>query len=499
MNELRTSAENIGVYRGFYNRQYNGGGRLVTSGAGYTDRENDDAVIKLITGNKKAGPFGELYLENRAKVIRYGDTFTVHTPGFYIYRNMRKRTKGKFSVILFTRVGTFDSWSIYDKLDRYGDSFAEFGIFGENELFSGEEFERSTLKCCIPYGGYGTPTSPVLLVADIYGQTLYTQLMSKILGTENVEEAAEEVVDEIRVESEYALFNGYIPVFASNNSVITVKSDGTVEDFKFPYSPDADPSSVAGNIKDGTAYWGRRSIMRHWNSDYDDYSPAEFIFYDEFKNEIVWCDQAQEEFAAFCDTNQKVMKASFDERTDRLHDDPLRDLFVGYLEAMSPIAFKEYMNDYFKKKGLPNLEVTEVWPAMCCGGKTVHDWDTGHSEFMTSKDMGYYIEVAYNGKKIIGGNSGTSFSWLAVKHQREKDRVRLIHSSRCQHISSWSKHTTDQGYAHWEISDWITGPMAEESRLKIGDCPAVFMGRDSTGKSRKKLAMETLRARMANL
>jgi len=83
----------------------------------------------------------------------------------------------------------------------------------------------------------------------------------------------------------------------------------------------------------------------------------------------------------------------------------------------------------------------------------------------------------------------------------EGDRIRLVHSSRCQHISAWSGRTdgaTDQGYAHWNISDWLGGPFAEAAKLDVEELPAIFMGNKLT-KSRKVKALESLRARIQRL
>lgn len=497
MKDIRFPAKQIGQVEGFYNQHYNRSYRNndYYSGYGSTDVANDDAVLKILAANKAAGPFGKVLTQNRAMVSRCNSSFSVYKPGFYIYKHLRKTSKAKYSVIFFLRKGNYMTHDIYEHMKNHGESF-DAGLFGEHPLFGGEDFEKSVLKGTIPIDIYRSPRTPTALLANTFALGIYEALMLELGGAEALGETGSEEV--IKVESEFALCNKLIPVFVTSDNVISLKSDGTVSDFVFKNAKKASTSRVYYNVVFGVSHFGPRSTKNHFCSG-NGYLPGEVVFYDPITDEVVWSDEAQNQLAAFISTNKKVIKASFKEYIEGKDNKPLKDLVKGYLGLMSPDDFKKYMTDYLTRKGFPSLTITEVWPAIMCGGYSKHNWKTDRGSFKYTKDMGYYVEVSLNGRQIIGSRSGSNFTYLCVKHEVKNDRIRLIHSSRCQHISSWSGNTTDQGYSHWEISDWITGPMAEAQNIKIGDCPAVFMGRNVAGKSRKKLAMEALRARLGNL
>lgn len=498
MKDVRFPASQIGQAEGFYNQHYNRTAHDSSSyynGYGKTDVGNGDAVLKILAANKAAGPFGKVLTNNRAKVTRYDSSITVYKPGFYIYKHLRKTSKSKYSVILFLQTGRYMTRYIYDHMRDHGENF-DAGLFGEHPLFGGDDFEKSALKGTIPVARYRSPKTPTALMANPFASSIFKALMLELGGAEVLEKTESE--EAIKVESEFALCNDLIPVFVTNEAVISLKSDGTVSDFVFKSAKKSGPARVYYNVVFGATTFGPRKNNGHFCSG-DGYLPGEVVFYDPVTNEVVWSDKAQNKLADFISANKKVIKASFKEYMEGKENKSLKDLVKGYLGLMSPDDFKKYMTDYLARKGFPSLKITNVWPGLMCGGYSKYNWKTDRGTFRYTKDMGYYVEVALNGRQIIGPNSGGNFYYLCVKHEVKKDRIRLIHSSRCQHISSWSGNTTDQGYSHWEISDWITGPMAESQNIEIGDCPAVFMGRDATGKSRKKLAMEALRARLGNL
>lgn len=175
----------------------------------------------------------------------------------------------------------------------------------------------------------------------------------------------------------------------------------------------------------------------------------------------------------------------------------LRTFVLDFFGLMSPDDFKERFNEYMRKKGFGCFKAENVIPGIHIGHYYSHDYYEEHTEVEETYDAGYHIDVSYNGELIIGFGSNIG-GFLFVNDEGE--RIRLVHSAWCQHVSSWSTYsadTTDQLYSQWEISDWLSGPYAERFSLKIEEAPAVFMGNTFRTEHRHKVdAIEALRARM---
>ena len=159
-------------------------------------------------------------------------------------------------------------------------------------------------------------------------------------------------------------------------------------------------------------------------------------------------------------------------------------------ELTSGDAFLERFNAYLKEKGLTSFSGVEAIPGEQYGKTYIFNWESDLGEYVNTRDMGYYVIVKYNKSIVIGPRKRCGF--LFVKE--EEGQIRLVHSSWCQHISAWSE-MTDQGYAHWEISDWLSGPFAERAKLSVKEMPAVFMG-NKIKKSVKVDALTALRGRL---
>ena len=202
----------------------------------------------------------------------------------------------------------------------------------------------------------------------------------------------------------------------------------------------------------------------------------------------------EDEFGSFCQENKEAINAGIESYQGGGALTPFIDGIKKLVSLSGPSEFKDKINAYFQSKGMFQHKVTDVWPATISGQWTYMDFTESCSKNNMTYDEGYYLVVSYKGRQIIGPLSNNTFSYVCVKD--EGDRIRLIHSSRCQHVSAWSSgKATDQQYDHWDIADWITGPMAEEAKIDVEEFPAVFMGNRLTETTKKK-ALDQLRARI---
>lgn len=492
MNSIKMKIASIlGYNRYDYNESYNNG---------HTDVENGDAILKVIKSNEKAGVFGKIFIDNKAEVIRNYDYITVSKPGFYIYKHLRRKTKQKFSVILFLSTGRYTSYDIYRKVDSYGEIFAERGLFGEHELLQGDGIELSSLKSCIPVcckTRRNGIRSPEALLEHEFGKKLFENLLANIQGISIEEESPveEEIEEEISIEIEQELFDGSIALLFGYNDVLAFNSDGTLSKYIIP-NVNQEQNVFYNTAVYSFRYQGIRLYRPHWSSR-GDYQPVELLFYNPNTEEFIWEDKIQDQFAAFAHKNRESLLSSYDElcSSNQINDDQaLRDSVNFFTTLKGPTQFKNDFQNYLVEKGL-NVKITDVWPSTIIGCWTKVNWTTKRSETFTTIDPCYYVQIEYNKKQIIGPTSRNTFTYLAVRE--EEDHIRLVHSSRCQHITAWSKNTTDQGYAHWEIYDWLSGPFAEEAKVKFKEVPVVFMGNKfKNSKTRKEQALQRLRERM---
>lgn len=455
------------------------------STSGFTDSENGDIPASIAAEIEASGKYAEIVNKYKAKVIRDGAYFRVYTPGLYTYKYLHKKTS--YTTILFTEPGSYTSNFIYNSIRR-GSAYFPNSVFGNIE---GKEFANSNIGKCFPVKRSGSFYN--------VDEVLRCEIVSAINNSiHNVPETTELLTD-FKFKTDNQLFNGLVAIMHFGSSVqsfalLSFLTDGTVKHLNFK---DID-STTEMNYSLKTTVINNIINLRECGvkSTYPCFSSSKHsagvIFYDPNLRGLSMNDLAREQFASYCADKNQIIKESM---TQLLGAENIPPIAFEIIDQIGPFSFIDYMNEYFRKKNMTSFEVFDVHVSTISGGVNRYNWETGYSNFEETFDACYYFHLKHKGREVISNKANTTFNWVAVKI--EGDRVRLVHSNRCQHISAWSKGVTDQGYSHWEICDWITGPMAEQAKLEIKEYPVVFSGRfDQNSENRRRAVLDRLRSNM---
>jgi len=437
-----------------------------------------DRLSELV--REQCSPVIEKFVkDNAAEVEIVGQSFIVAKPGFYKSINLKDRFK-TFDTIFFTEAGTYSFVSVYDNIRSNGDAFSQ-GIFGpvdslvRNNTFN--VYRVSSLNSCIP----GRETSPDSLLENDFAQELLGTLIRLI----NVDPTDKPL-----------LIHGKHKIY-----ICSADRRNRAQSFKKIYILRGDLSSERSSFGGTYEYYGRNipRLRRLFLSD-SQYGMQRFFpnFGKSTTGEFsVFFGNIKKKKASYFYMNSVIYNAVIeflienkDQILEGINSKKIKKGMNNIAELTSGDAFLERFNAYLKEKGLTSFSGVEAIPGEQYGKTYIFNWESDLGEYVNTRDMGYYVIVKYNKSIVIGPRKRCGF--LFVKE--EEGQIRLVHSSWCQHISAWSE-MTDQGYAHWEISDWLSGPFAERAKLNVKEMPAVFMG-NKIKKSVKVDALTALRGRL---
>lgn len=421
-----------------------------------------------------AWEFFKVEREFQGDYIRDGQSVEVNTPGFVYDPRFYEISNQRYDTVFFFEVGRYSLRSIYNQLRRTDFNLPN-GIFGTQELMNAlrgnEHFARimhrfqeySSLARAIPIRGASIDE----LMEDPLWKKNYDGILNFIKGNlpeegvGSIPKALNEII---------AIEDRYYPLFIA--------------------SPYRNPRAVYGISKD----------MKFREINELSGMQAEYIMpiYSNYRNFVTYKEDTELRIAFYdLERGRVILSEALIEKTMRLYRENLEaltplpaDIENGrkILELMLPSEFKEKINLYLKQRGLENFSVDVVIPSNHKGAHNVFNWNTGYTKEVITSDLGYYCRVFYKDKLIIGGNASTGCEFLFVCE--EGDRIRLVHSSWCQHISAWSQRSnytgTDQLFSNWEISDWLSGPFAERAEIFVEEIPTIFFGNKAVDKPEKK-------------
>jgi hypothetical protein len=465
---------------------------------------NWDMPNNILRDIADSGKFGTFIFNNSAELLYEGNLVNVTKPGFYPLTDTRFERDptlnyNRIKLILFTSVGKFKHSDIIKSLKESKDNFCVSGIFSDNAFAGGAEYILSKLGSgmCLPFDPILKHNTPEDLSKIEYVQRLYKELVIELSDGHKQNPVSVDYKKE-----DLLICNNSIPLIFNKGNVFSVNNDYSLVNVSryINYA-----SALEGVIESDER--SIRKIFPHWYSSVEKFelifaSLNGSVFHYDYDHYNLFFKNTSENIGKLINSINKM---------EYFRNNSGRDTIVDLLRLSPGNIFKERINKYFADNGFPGLKATVVWPAINCGSYTEYDWsvhthnddddDDDDGEYYQTKtiDAGYYLNISYNKKNIISKGSDTGFKYVSVKD--EGDKIRLIHSNRCQHISAWSKNVTDQGYSHWEIIDWITGPMAEEGSLIFSEAPAIFMGNKnlSIASKARRNALDALRNRQANL
>lgn len=172
---------------------------------------------------------------------------------------------------------------------------------------------------------------------------------------------------------------------------------------------------------------------------------------------------------------------------------------TALVNAASATDFLARANEYMKSRGFINFEITRATPIHFHDAAEEHNWTNNHHKNYKGEWLpSFNIEVNYNGKCIIGRHGGAKGH--LISEFDEEGRLIMVQSAWCQRVSKWTKqHRIDQKNRDWFLDDWLSGPWAENTGLKIKEAPIVYFGNQGRKKDRKAAILKKMRALQNNL
>jgi hypothetical protein len=444
----------------------------------YADGWDQQETNRRYKARVLGGIYSEFVENNQAEVTVDKMSLVVTKPGFYYRSHLSKRTERTWDTLVFTKPGRYSLMSLYKHVADLGWGQFYGGAITHPEITAlggnGDIAARSFLLTTIP----AIEKSRAEFGETEYGKELLEKLKIMIYNLNKIEE--------VELPEGILTIDGYVPLISTykydNDTDKRTDKCYAIIDGKFKkYTP--------FKIKKDHAWYLYNIFNNSLNRDYPNFgdhaTPLTVAFYAD--GQIVYSEELMDKLYEYFDENKDLFKT----RVKSLK------LIKDYFSQPKPSVFKEKFNRYMEDRKLGGFKANEVISGVMVGFWTKHDFDEGHHQHVYTTDIGYYVNVSYNEEKILG--PGAKYGgWLFVTE--DGDRIRLVHSAWCQHISAWSAYSasvTDQKYSVWCIADWLSGPWAERFKLEIKEAPAVFMGNVfHKGGGRKKSAIEQLRARM---
>lgn len=172
---------------------------------------------------------------------------------------------------------------------------------------------------------------------------------------------------------------------------------------------------------------------------------------------------------------------------------------AALVNNISATDFLEQVNGYMKSRGFINFNISSAIPMHFRDAAEVHNWTNGgHKNYKGEWTPSFNIEVEYSGRKIIG--YGGKANGHLIAEMDDKGRAVMVQSAWCQRVSKWTKRRAiDQKNRDWFLDDWLAGPWAENTQLKIKEAPIVYYGNHGKKKDRKAAILKKMRALQNNL
>lgn len=418
--------------------------------------------------------FTEFYNKNRGsdRVIddAAGRRIRVTKLGFVYSPELEEKTGGRFTSFYFTKRETHLIEDLLAHAEATQEEFHEIFLSRQSATRGDEvlldEFRRSPLSKVLPVGRTQR--------AEVQKLKRWISLDQIIRAKVIVEQNGQ------TMKGALTLLDRYVPIALVGNKLVAPAEDGsgfssvTVPNVSDSYQRLSVFQSLMDrlfNIANCRNFAGRSSFY--------------FCHYDLQAKSIVLSPDLNEMSFRWVQENIDIEKVDVPWARGK-EVEQLKKFFS--METTS--QFLQRVNQAFQNEGLGNYKVVKVIPGYHRGTTTIYHWhnNRGYDNYETKSHLnpGFWLYIEYDGVMIIGPKNSRTGGFVFV---RADEKITLVNSRWCQHVTRWSGSHTDQLYKVWRITDWISGPFREKHinilpKPKDGD-GFVFMGRKSDSQARR--------------
>lgn len=432
---------------------------------GCIDCQNLKALRDEILAARNGPTFFGVTRNARGVANKVKMSLVVDKPGIYNLEPIKKQTDGRFTSVYFPNPGKYSFVSIY----KAARNAAEGIMLIDDEILA-------ALGGNIP-DSYSKAFKNVFVMGELVGDSwnqMKDQIRLVIEGVEIDEPEAEE--ERVSFEGVFMVNDRFIPCFRSGgyDYIITGEDGSNKQLTSIPGLPSDDETRSKNYLKPIID----KSFVAYQNDPYGGSFLAPFA-YDTETHSVVTGIEITDAVWHLIKNNKGKFRAA---------------VYKNVEQKLSPGEMAEAIRTDFARNGAASFTITEFYPTVTETSWTAYN--PGDDEVTRVRHPCYLMAVAFEGKPLIG-NNGNQGGQIYVRFSEDDNRPRLVWSSWCQRVSSWSKNVrgiTDQKYDIWPLADWLSGPFAERCNLVMKEAPLLFCGNKAT--NAKKNALDKLRARL---